>query len=172
MQALHTSLECLALGMMAARADFYILFTAIASHKVVSALALSSRFLKEGASTRQVLAYVGPFCAVAPVSVLAGMYLRTMGALVQLVLNCFATGKQASKQTSTLMACQLTCAAQAALARSLVELRRQRTWAPPPPPRSPGSAPGRVWRCQATMLTPALLGTACALRPECVRRRA
>lgn len=42
--------------MMAGKGDFYILFTAIASHKVVSALALSSRFLKEGAHTTQVRA--------------------------------------------------------------------------------------------------------------------
>jgi zinc transporter ZupT len=31
-----------------------MLFIAIASHKLISGLALSSRFLKEGATTRQV----------------------------------------------------------------------------------------------------------------------
>lgn len=35
------------------RKEFLMLFIAIASHKLISGLALSSRFLKEGATTRQ-----------------------------------------------------------------------------------------------------------------------
>lgn len=36
------------------RKEFLMLFMAIASHKLISGLALSSRFLKDGATTRQV----------------------------------------------------------------------------------------------------------------------
>ncbi len=36
------------------RKEFLMLFIAIASHKLISGLALSSRFLKEGATTKQV----------------------------------------------------------------------------------------------------------------------
>lgn len=38
------------------RKEFLMLFIAIASHKLISGLALSSRFLKEGATTKQVRA--------------------------------------------------------------------------------------------------------------------
>lgn len=34
--------------------EFYLLLVAIASHKLISGLALSSRFIKDGATTRQV----------------------------------------------------------------------------------------------------------------------
>ncbi|GFH20833.1 uncharacterized protein HaLaN_18023 [Haematococcus lacustris] len=50
----HTALECLALGIITNHASFMALLVAIASHKAISALALSSRFVREGASTHQV----------------------------------------------------------------------------------------------------------------------
>ncbi|KXZ49333.1 hypothetical protein GPECTOR_22g927 [Gonium pectorale] len=90
--ALHTALECVALGLIDDRPQFLLLFAAIASHKAVSALALSSRFLKEGASMAQVTAYVGPFCLVAPLSILAGVYVGRVAPIARLVFSCFATG--------------------------------------------------------------------------------
>lgn len=54
------------------RCHAQVLFSAIAAHKLISALALSSRFLKEGATHKQICLYVGPFALVAPVAVLAG----------------------------------------------------------------------------------------------------
>ncbi|EFJ49683.1 hypothetical protein VOLCADRAFT_89649 [Volvox carteri f. nagariensis] len=90
--ALHTALECIALGLIDSRAQFLLLFAAIASHKAVSALALSSRFLREGATLLQVTAYVGPFCLVAPVSVLVGLYIGRVAPIARLVFSCFATG--------------------------------------------------------------------------------
>ncbi|GFR47458.1 hypothetical protein Agub_g9184 [Astrephomene gubernaculifera] len=90
--ALHTSLECIALGLLQQRRQFLLLLAAIASHKAVSALALSSRFLKEGATMKQVTIYVGPFCLVAPLSILAGVYVGRVAPLASLVFSCFATG--------------------------------------------------------------------------------
>ncbi|GLI61957.1 hypothetical protein VaNZ11_004520 [Volvox africanus] len=90
--ALHTSLECIALGLIDSRAEFLLLFAAIASHKAVSALALSSRFMREGATMAQVTVYVGPFCLVAPVSILAGVYVGRVAPIARLVFSCFATG--------------------------------------------------------------------------------
>ncbi|GIL51325.1 hypothetical protein Vafri_7338 [Volvox africanus] len=90
--ALHTSLECIALGLIDSRSQFLLLFAAIASHKAVSALALSSRFMREGATMAQVTIYVGPFCLVAPVSILAGVYVGRVAPIARLVFSCFATG--------------------------------------------------------------------------------
>ncbi|GIL75431.1 hypothetical protein Vretimale_8064 [Volvox reticuliferus] len=90
--ALHTSLECIALGLIDSRSEFLLLFAAVASHKAVSALALSSRFMREGATMAQVTAYVGPFCLVAPVSILAGIYVGRVAPIARLVFSCFATG--------------------------------------------------------------------------------
>lgn len=90
--ALHTALECIALGLMDSRSEFLLLFAAIASHKAVSALALSSRFLREGATVGQVTKFVGPFCLVAPASVLVGVYVGSMAPIARLVFSCFATG--------------------------------------------------------------------------------
>lgn len=90
--AVHTFLECMALGLMDQRKEFLMLFMAIASHKLISGLALSSRFLKDGATTRQITLYVGPFVLVAPTAILAGMYVSNVHPLVHLALSCFATG--------------------------------------------------------------------------------
>ena len=60
--SVHTFLEALALGFMDERAAFYSLFTAIASHQAMSAVALSARFLKDGASMKQVGS--GGLCAI------------------------------------------------------------------------------------------------------------
>ncbi|KAF6258712.1 Zinc/iron permease [Scenedesmus sp. NREL 46B-D3] len=90
--AVHTFLECMALGLMDQRKEFLMLFMAIASHKLISGLALSSRFLKDGATTRQITLYVGPFVIVAPTAILAGMYVSNVHPLVHLALSCFATG--------------------------------------------------------------------------------
>eukprot|EP00775_Hariotina_reticulata_P010088 gene10088-10243_t len=88
----HTFLECMALGLMDLRREFLMLFMAIASHKLISGLALSSRFLKEGATTRQITLYVGPFAFVAPAAILVGMFVRDVNPIVHLCLSCFATG--------------------------------------------------------------------------------
>jgi hypothetical protein len=69
-----------------------VLLGAIASHKLISGLALSSRFLKEGATNRQVLACVGPFALVAPTAVAVGAVVRDVNPMLTLVLSCFATG--------------------------------------------------------------------------------
>eukprot|EP00198_Chlamydomonas_reinhardtii_P004193 XP_001693529.1 ZIP family transporter [Chlamydomonas reinhardtii] len=90
--ALHTMLECIALGLVSSRPQFLVLFAAVASHKAVSALALSSRFLKEGASLGQVTRYVGPFCLVAPASILLGVYVGAVAPALSLLFSCFATG--------------------------------------------------------------------------------
>jgi zinc transporter ZupT len=52
--AVHTFLECMALGLLSEARAFWTLFAAIAAHKLISALALSSRFIKEGATSAQV----------------------------------------------------------------------------------------------------------------------
>jgi len=88
----HTALESLALGGITDREAFFALFIAIASHKCISALALASRFLKEGATVAQVLTYIGPFTLVAPLSIMAGMYTSHVHPLANLVLMCLATG--------------------------------------------------------------------------------
>ncbi|GFH20308.1 uncharacterized protein HaLaN_17403, partial [Haematococcus lacustris] len=88
----HTALECLALGIITNHASFMALLVAIASHKAISALALSARFVREGASTHQVLAYVGPFCLVPPLSIAFGMWAGQLAPGVHLVLSCFAAG--------------------------------------------------------------------------------
>ena len=90
--SVHTFLECMALGLMDGRREFLVLLGAIASHKLISGLALSSRFLKEGASARQVLLCVGPFALVAPVAIAAGAAARDVDPALTLVLSCFATG--------------------------------------------------------------------------------
>lgn len=64
----------------------------LATHTTPSLQALSSRFLKEGATNRQVLLCVGPFTLVAPLAVLAGAVVRDVDPLLTLVLSCFATG--------------------------------------------------------------------------------
>ncbi|KAI8462728.1 MAG: ZIP zinc transporter-domain-containing protein [Monoraphidium minutum] len=90
--SVHTFLECMALGLMDGRREFFVLLGAIASHKLISGLALSSRFLKEGATDRQVFAGVGPFALVAPTAIAAGAFARDVDPLLTLVLSCFATG--------------------------------------------------------------------------------
>lgn len=72
--------------------EFYVLLTAIASHKLISALALSSRFLKEGATARQITLWVGPFAFVAPSAILVGTFLGDVNPILHLALSCFATG--------------------------------------------------------------------------------
>jgi zinc transporter ZupT len=74
------------------RREFFVLLGAIASHKLISGLALSSRFLKEGATTRQVMAWLGPFALVAPAAVATGGVVRGVDPMLTLVLSCFATG--------------------------------------------------------------------------------
>lgn len=88
----HTALECLALGVIRRRSDFWVLFGAISSHKAVSALALSSRFLAEGASTADLLAYVAPFALVPPAAIVFGLSVGAVDPLLSLVLSCFAAG--------------------------------------------------------------------------------
>lgn len=88
----HTALECMALGLMSDRRSFYLLLTAIASHKFISALALSSRFLKEGATFTQVTLTVGPFCLVAPLGVALGMTAGGVDPWLTYMLSCAATG--------------------------------------------------------------------------------
>jgi hypothetical protein len=55
----HTALECLALGLISGHAAFVALFAAVASHKAISALALSAKFVREGATTKEVRAWGG-----------------------------------------------------------------------------------------------------------------
>lgn len=51
---IHTFLECIALGSVSDLSAFWSLLIAIGSHKAISALALASRFFKEGATLKQV----------------------------------------------------------------------------------------------------------------------
>jgi len=88
----HTALECLALGFISSHASFVALLAAIASHKAISALALSARFMREGANMRQVLTYVGPFTLVAPLSIAFGSWAGALTPAAHLVLSCFAAG--------------------------------------------------------------------------------
>lgn len=62
------------------------------SATAVSALALSSRFLKDGASLRDVTLYVGPFAFVAPASIMFGAWAGDLDGVLHLVLSCFAAG--------------------------------------------------------------------------------
>ncbi len=55
----HTALESLALGFLDDWHAFSVLLGAIASHKLISAMALSTRFLKEGATPQQVIVCAG-----------------------------------------------------------------------------------------------------------------
>jgi zinc transporter ZupT len=55
----HTALESLALGFLNDWHSFSVLLGAIASHKLISAMALSTRFLKEGATPQQVVVCAG-----------------------------------------------------------------------------------------------------------------
>jgi hypothetical protein len=88
----HTALESLALGFLADWHGFSVLLGAIASHKLISALALSTRFLKEGASARQVVLFAGPFTLVAPAAIAAGSYMGGLAPVLELALLCGATG--------------------------------------------------------------------------------
>jgi zinc transporter ZupT len=88
----HTALESLALGFLADWHGFSVLLGAIASHKLISALALSTRFIKEGATAAQVVLFAGPFALVAPASILLGMYVGGLAPVAELALLCGATG--------------------------------------------------------------------------------
>jgi len=91
--SVHTALEALALGLTTRPGSFWILFLAVAAHKGVSALALSARFMRDGATMRQVMLLVGPFTLVAPCSIALGAWAgASLPAGPQLVLNCMAAG--------------------------------------------------------------------------------
>ncbi|GBF94825.1 zinc permease [Raphidocelis subcapitata] len=75
--SVHTFLECMALGLMDGRREFFVLLGAIASHKLISGL---------------VLTCVGPFTLVAPAAIAVGAVVRDVDPMLTLVLSCFATG--------------------------------------------------------------------------------
>ena len=90
--SVHTLLECAALGLASDRRGFFALLTAIAAHKPASALALSSRFLRAGATPRQAAAYTSLFALVAPAGVAAGALAGGVGPGAELWLSCLSCG--------------------------------------------------------------------------------
>jgi solute carrier family 39 (zinc transporter), member 1/2/3 len=87
-----SALRCTVWALQDSRREFLLLLIAIASHKLISGVALSSRFLKDGATTAQITLYVAPFALIAPTAIAAGASLRGVGPMLTLLLSCFATG--------------------------------------------------------------------------------
>jgi zinc transporter ZupT len=90
--SVHTLLECAALGLASDARGFWALLAAIAAHKPASALALSSRFLRAGATPREAAGYTSLFALVAPAGVAAGAFAVGVGAEAELWLSCLSAG--------------------------------------------------------------------------------
>lgn len=70
----------------------WLLFASIASHKVVTAMALTSRFLKANANTTQIVFFMTIFTLITPVSILLGLLADDIPEKVNLVLFALSTG--------------------------------------------------------------------------------
>jgi zinc transporter ZupT len=92
--SVHTLLECAALGLASDRRSFLALLAAVAAHKPASALALSARFLRGGATAREAAAYTSAFCLVAPLGIALGAFAGGPlgGAHAELWLSCLSCG--------------------------------------------------------------------------------
>lgn len=88
----HGLLEGLVVGFQDDRKTLLILFASIASHKFAAAMALSSRFMKNGAVFLKAFFFVFLFSLLGPFSIMLGTVLHGVPALVHLILNGLASG--------------------------------------------------------------------------------
>ncbi|GMH45237.1 hypothetical protein BSKO_13194 [Bryopsis sp. KO-2023] len=90
--SVHAVLEALALGLEEHRNGVLILFASIGSHKGVAAMALAARFIRNGATKKQVLGFMAGFSVIAPIGILIGMASSDVDPLVHLILSGLAAG--------------------------------------------------------------------------------
>lgn len=88
----HGLLEGFVVGFQDDRHKLLILFASVASHKGAAAMALSSRFLKTGATFLQAFSFVFVFSLMGPLSIFLGTILNDVPSMLHLILNGLASG--------------------------------------------------------------------------------
>ncbi|GMH45871.1 hypothetical protein BSKO_13834 [Bryopsis sp. KO-2023] len=90
--SVHAILEAIAVGLETQKSDVLLLFASIGSHKGVAALALTARFINNGASRKQALVFMSAFALIAPFGILIGWASDSVEPMTLLILDGLAAG--------------------------------------------------------------------------------